>query len=303
MIGRAWLGWADRRIAVALLCRHPDRGSTRSLTSRERPVAIRPSRGLDALHQILAVEQYSQAPGRCGSGGAACCAPPPPPWPGGGGGERRLRLRTLILIRWIAIVGQAFTIALVHFSLEFRLPLWPLFARGRAVGADQSRPVVRFAATTRLTERSAALLLGYDILQLAFLLGVDRWPAEPVLDPADRAGDAVGDHAVAAHDGRALAHGDRGRQLARPVSERSALARGHVPPAGPLCRRLVARLGSGHRSDRRATPGASRTRRAGCRMRSRPRRWRSPASRSCPRSAALPRPPPMISAVRSRPSR
>ena len=31
-----------------------------------------------------------------------------------------LRLRALILIRWIAIVGQAFTIALVHFSLEFR---------------------------------------------------------------------------------------------------------------------------------------------------------------------------------------
>ena len=29
-----------------------------------------------------------------------------------------------------------------------------------------------FSATTRLTERSAALLLGYDILQLSFLLGL-----------------------------------------------------------------------------------------------------------------------------------
>ena len=29
-----------------------------------------------------------------------------------------------------------------------------------------------FAATTRLTERGAALLLGYDILQLSFLLGL-----------------------------------------------------------------------------------------------------------------------------------
>ena len=46
-----------------------------------------------------------------------------------GSGERRVRLRTLALIRWIAIIGQAFTIALVHFSLEFRLPLVPLFAR------------------------------------------------------------------------------------------------------------------------------------------------------------------------------
>ena len=43
-----------------------------------------------------------------------------------GRGERRARLRTLTVIRWIAIVGQAFTIFLVHFSLEFPLPLLPL---------------------------------------------------------------------------------------------------------------------------------------------------------------------------------
>jgi two-component system, sensor histidine kinase RegB len=90
----------------------------------------------------------------------------------GGGDERRLRLRTLILIRWIAIVGQGFTIALVHFSLGFRLPLWPLFA---AVGLSALINLglsLRFAAATRLTERSATLLLAYDILQLAFLLAL-----------------------------------------------------------------------------------------------------------------------------------
>ena len=89
-----------------------------------------------------------------------------------GSGERRVRLRTLTLIRWIAIIGQAFTIALVHFSLEFRLPLWPLLG---AVGLSALINLVLtagFAATTRLTERSAALLLGYDILQLAFLLAL-----------------------------------------------------------------------------------------------------------------------------------
>jgi two-component system sensor histidine kinase RegB len=90
----------------------------------------------------------------------------------GGRGERRTRLRTLTLIRWVAIVGQAFTIAFVHFSLEFRLPLAPLVA---AVGLSALINVVltvAFAPTTRLTERSVALLLGYDILQLAFLLGL-----------------------------------------------------------------------------------------------------------------------------------
>jgi two-component system sensor histidine kinase RegB len=89
-----------------------------------------------------------------------------------GGGERRLRLRTLILIRWIAIVGQAFTIAVVQFSLGFELPLWPLFA---AVGLSALINLglsFSFGATTRLTERGAALLLGYDILQLAFLLAL-----------------------------------------------------------------------------------------------------------------------------------
>ncbi len=89
-----------------------------------------------------------------------------------GSGERRVRLRTLALIRWIAIIGQAFTIALVHFSLEFRLPLWPLLG---AVGLSALINLILsagFTATTRLTERSAGVLLGYDILQLAFLLGL-----------------------------------------------------------------------------------------------------------------------------------
>jgi two-component system sensor histidine kinase RegB len=60
----------------------------------------------------------------------------------------------------------------VHFSLEFHLPIVPLVA---AVGLSALINVVLtigFSATTRLTERSVALLLGYDILQLAFLLGL-----------------------------------------------------------------------------------------------------------------------------------
>jgi two-component system sensor histidine kinase RegB len=90
----------------------------------------------------------------------------------GDGGDRRARLRTLILIRWMAIVGQAFTICLVYFSLEFPLPFLPLFG---AIALSALINVVlslSFAATTRLTERGAALLLGYDILQLSFLLGL-----------------------------------------------------------------------------------------------------------------------------------
>ena len=37
----------------------------------------------------------------------------------------RVRLQTLVLLRWIAIVGQLLAILFVHFGLNFRLPLLP----------------------------------------------------------------------------------------------------------------------------------------------------------------------------------
>jgi two-component system, sensor histidine kinase RegB len=89
-----------------------------------------------------------------------------------GGGEPRARLRTLTLIRWIAIVGQAFTILLVHFSLGLELPLVPLLAAVALSALINLLLSVSFAPTTRLTERGAGLLLGYDVAQLAFLLAL-----------------------------------------------------------------------------------------------------------------------------------
>jgi two-component system sensor histidine kinase RegB len=89
-----------------------------------------------------------------------------------GGGERHARLRTLILIRWMAIVGQAFTICLVYFSLGFPLPILPLLSAVALSALINVALSLGFSAATRLTERGAALLLGYDILQLSFLLGL-----------------------------------------------------------------------------------------------------------------------------------
>jgi len=87
-----------------------------------------------------------------------------------GDGDRRARLRTLTLIRWIAIVGQAFTILLVDLSLEFELPLLPLLLAVALSALINLYLELGFSASTRLTERAAALLLGYDLLQLTFLL-------------------------------------------------------------------------------------------------------------------------------------
>jgi len=91
-------------------------------------------------------------------------------WAIADGVERRARLRTLILIRWIAIIGQAFTVVLVHVSLGFPLPLLALCGAIALSALINVILSLRFAATTRLTERDAALLLGYDVLQLSFLL-------------------------------------------------------------------------------------------------------------------------------------
>jgi two-component system sensor histidine kinase RegB len=81
-----------------------------------------------------------------------------------------INLRTLILIRWIAIAGQASTILIVHYGLGFRLPLVP------ALGVVASSALLNLVLivlrqwAARLGARDAALYLGYDVLQLAVLL-------------------------------------------------------------------------------------------------------------------------------------
>jgi two-component system sensor histidine kinase RegB len=82
----------------------------------------------------------------------------------------RVRLRTLVLIRWIAVTGQTFTILVVYFGLGYDLPLALTLA---AVGASAALNVflaVRYPFSKRLTDTEAARYLAYDTLQLAVLL-------------------------------------------------------------------------------------------------------------------------------------
>lgn len=82
----------------------------------------------------------------------------------------RIRLHTVSLTRWVAVVGQLFTILFVHFSLGIELPLTALLP---AVGLSALINLalgLGLKATTRLPERSAAALFAFDILQLCYLL-------------------------------------------------------------------------------------------------------------------------------------
>jgi len=82
----------------------------------------------------------------------------------------RVRLSTLVGIRWIAVAGQLITLLIVYFGLGFPLPI---LTAGLAVAASALLNLVllaRYSAAGQLSDRDAALQLGFDLLQLAFLL-------------------------------------------------------------------------------------------------------------------------------------
>jgi len=91
-------------------------------------------------------------------------------WVRPGAAVGRLRLRTLVLIRWMALVGQALALLFVQFGLGFDLPLAAALA---VVGAYLLLNAGMFLARPsahRLDDRGAAMQLGLDILQLSALL-------------------------------------------------------------------------------------------------------------------------------------
>ena len=82
----------------------------------------------------------------------------------------RISLRRLVLIRSVAVSGQALTLLTVHFLLGFRLPLLPaLIVVGCSVLLNLGA-LLYHRAGTRLGETAAALYLAYDTVQLAILL-------------------------------------------------------------------------------------------------------------------------------------
>ncbi len=81
-----------------------------------------------------------------------------------------LRLRTLVRLRWLAVIGQSCAVLFVNFWLKFPLPLGLcllLIALSAWINVFMT---IRWRATQRLSAEPAALLLGYDIAQLAGLL-------------------------------------------------------------------------------------------------------------------------------------
>ena len=81
-----------------------------------------------------------------------------------------LRLRTLVLIRWVAVIGQAGAVLVVHLALGFDLPLAPISAAIFAAAVTNVAMAIARPAQARLSDREGAVYFAFDILQLALLL-------------------------------------------------------------------------------------------------------------------------------------
>ncbi len=85
-------------------------------------------------------------------------------------GASRLRLQTLVRLRWLAVAGQTAAVVGVYAGLGFPVPMGPCLAVIALSAWLNIILSVRYRANLRLRNRYAVLLLSYDVVQLAVLL-------------------------------------------------------------------------------------------------------------------------------------
>jgi two-component system sensor histidine kinase RegB len=87
-----------------------------------------------------------------------------------GHAARRLRVDTLIFLRWVAIAGQTIATLGVYFILGFQFPLGLCFVAIATSAVLNVGLRISTSRSFRLGDAEAAVLLGYDIMQLGALL-------------------------------------------------------------------------------------------------------------------------------------
>jgi len=92
---------------------------------------------------------------------------------------RRLRVNTLIGLRWLAVGGQTLAILVAYFGVGLKFPIVACIAVVAASAALNLALRWRFPLSKRLSERAATMLLAYDVLQLAALLFLTGGLANP----------------------------------------------------------------------------------------------------------------------------
>jgi two-component system sensor histidine kinase RegB len=85
-------------------------------------------------------------------------------------GESRLRLQTIVRLRWLAVLGQSATVLSVYWLMGIDLPIGACLAVISLSAWLNVGLRLRYPASQRLKSRYAFMLLGFDVLQLGALL-------------------------------------------------------------------------------------------------------------------------------------
>jgi two-component system, sensor histidine kinase RegB len=83
---------------------------------------------------------------------------------------KNVRLETLVRLRWLAVLGQLAAVLVVHFGLEFDVPLWSSLGVIALAALLNVALRLGFPHTQWLEPERAAHLLAFDIAELAALL-------------------------------------------------------------------------------------------------------------------------------------
>jgi two-component system sensor histidine kinase RegB len=94
-------------------------------------------------------------------------------------GAPDVRVRTLVALRWLGIVGQLATLAVVGLLLGFPLPWGPALAAIGASAILNAGLVTLYPRTARLAGREALLHLAFDLVQLGVLVFLTGGLANP----------------------------------------------------------------------------------------------------------------------------
>jgi two-component system sensor histidine kinase RegB len=86
------------------------------------------------------------------------------------GPSHRLRLNTLVRLRWLAVVGQSITVVFVAYGLGFPFPVMACFVAIACSAALNVYLALKYPASYRLPPPAAFAILTFDALQLAGLL-------------------------------------------------------------------------------------------------------------------------------------
>jgi len=92
---------------------------------------------------------------------------------------RHVRVDTLVRLRWIAVIGQTTAVLVVHFALDFSLPLYACLAVIALAAWLNVALRVRFSTTQRLPPDRAAWLFAFDIAEISVLLFLTGGLANP----------------------------------------------------------------------------------------------------------------------------